>query len=649
MKKLIYFAFGLMLATSCGDDYDDAELKSGLGDLNNRMGEYEARLEQLQSSVSNLKNKIEVFETLRDEDGVVAGIVRFDDDGTGRSGLEITVNTLGGNVKKYSVYDGADVENGNDGENGEAGKSPELGVAADEDGRLYWTVDGEPLLNGEDKVYATGEKGEKGDDGVNGNNGITPQFKVGKDPDNQDDPKDYWLISLDEGRNWKKLGDPITEKVVVGVGGLNIEYDSAAQIVTFTLDGKSYSFAVQPPFTLSGKEQNTIREGQTRTYGYELEGELASGYLVKVFLQNANDDFSVQVDPDKKVISVTANKPGKRNTVVVELVKQNGQCWHYYFEVVSEEDGPRAASVGFGGERTVGALINRAVRVPVVADGVDGDITVSINVKGGTAEGATLSIDGHDYAGESVAVTLEGGQSKEIDVMLKSITKQNVPVELEIVSLAGDGVTDADIDAETSSVALSVLKGLQDAWNGEYDWVMRYQDNKNLTFPAANPAYAGADTTANNGKVINVNVDLEGDSIVLSVNWFVYAEVMYEGDVNMDFNGSDGTFTWRLGEKVGEANDSGLGKVKCAYYVRSTGQDGDFGLTPPVVVTPDYETGNLLWNTSNPTGDKNTLTPTNADLRMGICRYTEEEPPADRGNGNANSRYRAMCLKKKKQ
>lgn len=313
---------------------------------------------------------------------------------------------------------------------------------------------------------------------------------------------------------------------------------------------------------------------------------------------------------------------------------------HYENDVITVVIKNTDGSIGLGTERTLGALIGRPVKVPVVVAGVDGDAVVYISPKEGTADGAALSINGSDYSGQPIAVPIAGGKSKDIDVVLKSITHQNIPVELEISQVAGEGVSDSDIDPETSSVGLSVLKGLQDAWNGTYDWMFYYQDEKNITFPAYNPTQGA---NPNDGKVIDVSVDMDGDSIVLTINKFIQVERVWDGDVKMDFNGSDGTFSLRLGVHVGDAQDR-----KWAYYSRIGGNDVGFSLELPVIINPDYGNGWLLWNTNGELNDNNKLTVTgDQNWRLGICSYDAEEPPATLGNGAANSRYRAFKLMKK--
>lgn len=84
-------------------------------------------------------------------------------------------------------------EKGEQGEKGDAGHSPRISVDADTDGLYYWTLDGEWLLDANDrKIPVTGDKGDKGEPGKNA---VAPKVRINADTN-------YWEISTDGGTSW---------------------------------------------------------------------------------------------------------------------------------------------------------------------------------------------------------------------------------------------------------------------------------------------------------------------------------------------------------------------------------------------------------------------------------------------------------------
>lgn len=130
--------FGL---SSCGDDYDDSELRGDIENLDSRI----TALEKWQKSVNtDIRSLQSLVEALEDKDYVTA--VTPLEDGTG-----YVISFLkSGNVTI---------------KNGEDGTTPVISVKQDSDGKHYWTVNGEWLLDNGNKMPVTGEKGDKGDKG----------------------------------------------------------------------------------------------------------------------------------------------------------------------------------------------------------------------------------------------------------------------------------------------------------------------------------------------------------------------------------------------------------------------------------------------------------------------------------------------------
>ena len=212
--------FGL---SSCGDDYDDSELRSDIENLEGRI----PALEEWQKSVNtDIRALQSLVAALEDKDYVTA--VTPLEDGTG-----YVISFLkSGNV---TIKHG---ERGEQGENGEDGTTPVISVKQDSDGKHYWTVNGEWLLDNGNKMPVTGEKGDKGDKGDKGADAIAPQVRINTDTY-------LWEISTDGGKTLTSTGVKATgDKGTTGAQGPQgdaiiandgIDYTSDLDNVIFTL------------------------------------------------------------------------------------------------------------------------------------------------------------------------------------------------------------------------------------------------------------------------------------------------------------------------------------------------------------------------------------------------------------------------------
>lgn len=212
--------FGL---SSCGDDYDDSELR---GDIKNLEGRITA-LEEWQKSVNtDIRSLQSLVEALEDKDYVTA--VTPLEDGTG-----YVISFLkSGNVT---------IKNGEQGEKGEDGTTPVISVKQDSDGKHYWTVNGEWLLDNGNKMPVTGEKGDKGDNGVSGSDGLTPYIG---------DNGNWWIGTSDTGV--KAQGDAIFAKD-------GIDYTSDLDNVIFTLaDGTKITLPRTSALTVGFESYETF-------------------------------------------------------------------------------------------------------------------------------------------------------------------------------------------------------------------------------------------------------------------------------------------------------------------------------------------------------------------------------------------------------
>ncbi len=160
------------IVSGCTADMD--KLNDRLDGLEDRIEALEELCSQMNSDIASLKT---IVEALQNAD-YITDVVPVTENGT-VIGYEIHFAKSG----TITIY------HGKDGEDGQDGYTPEIGVRQDTDGRYYWTLDGEWLLddNG-NKIHVNREDGQ---------DGITPILKI---------EDGYWYVSYDNGATWTQLG-----------------------------------------------------------------------------------------------------------------------------------------------------------------------------------------------------------------------------------------------------------------------------------------------------------------------------------------------------------------------------------------------------------------------------------------------------------
>ncbi len=171
MKKYLLGMVALMALVLTACSYDDSELWDKVNDLDNRVKTLEGLCREMNTNIESLET---ILESLNENEHV-SNIAPITEDGE-VVGYTITF-TSGESVTIYN--------------NEAGGTTPSLGVAKDEDGLYYWTLDGEWLLdNAGNKVKAEGT------------DGLTPRLKV---------EGGYWYVSYDNGATWVEAGAATTE------------------------------------------------------------------------------------------------------------------------------------------------------------------------------------------------------------------------------------------------------------------------------------------------------------------------------------------------------------------------------------------------------------------------------------------------------
>lgn len=152
-------------AVSC--TYDDTELKNKVDGLDKRLTELEQTVKSINANVGSLMTIVNALEKEVKIDEVVA------------------LENGSGHVIMFTDGSSITVTNGKDGADGDDGETPVITVGKDADGLYYWKVNGEWLLDGDNKIPATA-KAE------------VPQIRVNETTGN-------FELSFD-GENWQDIG-----------------------------------------------------------------------------------------------------------------------------------------------------------------------------------------------------------------------------------------------------------------------------------------------------------------------------------------------------------------------------------------------------------------------------------------------------------
>ncbi len=184
MKKILSFVVLAAVMVSC---YDDSELRNLISNTKQDVVNLEDRIKDLEDWQESVNTQVENLQDLvgKAEEGKVITNVQETAEGYVLTFSDESVIT---------VKHGAAGANGTNGTNGVDGQTPAIGVKADEDGVYYWTINGEWLYAGDNKVKAHGA------------DGVTPKLQI---------TEGEWHVSYDNGATWEGLG------VYVGAGDSN--------------------------------------------------------------------------------------------------------------------------------------------------------------------------------------------------------------------------------------------------------------------------------------------------------------------------------------------------------------------------------------------------------------------------------------------
>jgi hypothetical protein len=173
MKKIFSILIFALLTVGGCNKYDHEALENEVNDLKDRVAALEAWATTVNSNIAALQNIVAALQNM----DYVTGVTTFTSPVPGGCVISFVKS---GNITIANGRDGTNGADGRNGTDGQDGESPQISVKQDTDGAYYWTLNGEWITSGGNKMRVTGEKGNdgrNGQDGQNGQDGVTPKIR----------------------------------------------------------------------------------------------------------------------------------------------------------------------------------------------------------------------------------------------------------------------------------------------------------------------------------------------------------------------------------------------------------------------------------------------------------------------------------------
>lgn len=313
LKSILLAILPAVLFAGC-EQYDDSTLSGRVDELDGRVTELEKQIADLNTTVQGISTTIRA---LQNEERVVA--VEQLADGTGY--------TL-----TFSDGSTATIKNG---------EKPSLGIAQDTDNLWYWTVDGEFLLNGTEKIPASN----------------APEFKI----------EDGQLFYKVNGGEWQSVPGAET-----GFGLVQDVKDDADKVTLVLSTGKSIDIPKVQSFSLEVDEIYAgIGSEETITVNYTV----TSGDDETIVKAICDNGFTAEVNGDSKTGKIRITAPSSvPESASVLLVAVNGKG-QMSGKIISFEKGQlslieNTVTVGSqGGEITIQVNTNMNYSEPQIDPG----------------------------------------------------------------------------------------------------------------------------------------------------------------------------------------------------------------------------------------------------------------------------------------
>lgn len=313
----------VLFAGSCS--YDDTDLKNRVDDLENRVTTLEETVKAMNSDLKALTavvNAIEAGDYITNVSDVMAGDEVV--------GYTITFAKR----EPITIYHG---DNGND------GKTPAIGVTVGEDGKYYWTIDGNIMKDEAGNPVSAA--------------GVTPRLRI---------ENGVWQFSTDNGKTWENI--TVEGYAGVIIKSVKVEED---QVIIELPDGSTLALPRMSEFALEfSKTSYYVANGVEFKVAYTIKG----GDDQTAIIVFPNGDVTAEVvktSASEGTIKVV--KGAKAESVQVLVLASNGKGQKDY-EIITFNElefTSTAVDVAFetaGGTSTVGISSNVEFKLEVPAD-----------------------------------------------------------------------------------------------------------------------------------------------------------------------------------------------------------------------------------------------------------------------------------------
>lgn len=352
MKKTVYsIAVATMVClASCGYNDDDVW---------NAINSQEERITALENWQKTINENIAALQALVNENDYITDVTPIVENGE-------TTGYIISFLKQGSIT----IYNGTKGDKGETGDTPSIGVTKQEDGKYYWTLNGELLKDADgNPICASGQDGEDGEDGSDGSNGSsgtsapTPLVEIGKNLSVTADKygnsiiTDAIYLSVDGGKTWVKIsGDngssgTGTEGFIINVVNKNDYY------LFECADGTKIEIPIYKGLRLLylEKDENENRKEKNITNGevkataqkdFVIQCYYLKGYKMSYDIVKGKTDWEIERQDyeDDSPIITDLEFPGVEKaaptTILFSLVSEDNSVEHYQIVItVTEDDG----------------------------------------------------------------------------------------------------------------------------------------------------------------------------------------------------------------------------------------------------------------------------------------------------------------------